>query len=331
MNVDWTFDGCDSDDQRAIEQLWQDYQSELESKIAELSLEPLELRLAIAHDSETDGWELQAALHLTVRTLATEVAGNSLPMVFEQAVADLVRAVNEEGDRPIEISRRLQGLEAILPLLASNRREGRSFQFFTFLRPLMQTLRTHAQRELELLELEGAVAADELEVDDVLDEALLRAWDQFEWRPADVPLDLWLISLVDGVLNDVAKGVPHESLQTEREVALPEQDEQTSFATWLEQATYPEAVELGDLLPGVPGVDFWDRLDFEAKQTKLAELLSYLSRDHRQLLVLHAVEGFEPETIAALQGRSVQEVAAELQASRERLSEALENIEHKPA
>jgi DNA-directed RNA polymerase specialized sigma24 family protein len=193
----------------------------------------------------------------------------------------------------------------------------------------MRTLRTHTQRELELLELEGALAVENLEADDVLDEATLRAWGAFDERPRNLPLDLWLTSLVHGVLDDYTKEPLLESLQAEHDVSLPEQDEQTSAITWIKQATYPETVELGDLLPGEPGVDSWDRLDFDTKQTKLAELLSYLSRDHRQILVLNAVEGFEPEQIAALQQRSLEEVQADLKESRRRLSAALRNLERK--
>lgn len=327
MNVDWTYDGCDTDDQRAIEQLWQTYQPGLESKTAELSLEPAELRLAVTHSSEPETWDVQAALHLTTHTVVADQSGDSLEIIFERVVAGLLQAVDEEESRPTETARRLQGLEAIVPLLEKNHAEGRSFQFFTFLGPLMKTLKTHAQRELELLELEESLSLEDLEVDDVLDEALLRAWEGFGKRPKTVPLDMWLINLVHNVLDDSVKGVPHESLQAEREVALPEEDEQTSPITWVEQATYPETVELSDLLPGEPGVEAWDRLDLETKQTKLAELLSYLSRDQRQLLVLNAVEGFEPAQIAALQERAIEDVQRDLQEAQHRLRAALRNLQ----
>jgi DNA-directed RNA polymerase specialized sigma24 family protein len=327
MNVDWTFDGCDSEDERAIETLWETFQTELESKTGELSLEPSELRLSVMHDSSMDVWQLQAALHLTTRTLVAENRGHGPQPVFDQTVADLLQAVDREGSRSTELNRRMQGLDAVLPLLEQNRAEGRSYQFFFFLGPLMRTLRPHVDRELELLELDGTLAVEDMEADEVLDEALLRAWYRFPTRPRGLRFDLWLIGLVDGVLDGCAKGIPHESLEAERDVALPEEDEQTSPITWVEQAAYPETIELGDLLPGEPGVDIWDQLDLEAKQTNLAQLLSYLSRQERQLLVLHAVEGFEPEQIAALQDRPVVGVKADLKDARSRLAAALKSLE----
>lgn len=330
MNVDWTFDGCDSEDERAIETLWEAYQPDLEAGTAALPLDPSELRLSVTRDSDSDVWHLQAALHLTTRTIVAENRGHDPQPVFERTVADLLQAVDREGGRPTEFSRRLQGLEALLPLLERNRAEGRSYQFFFFLGPLMQTLRPYVERELELLELEETLAVKDVDVNDVLDEALLRAWDGFGARPPGLRFDLWLIGLVDAVLDVYAKGTPHESLEAERDVALPEEDEQTSAITWVEHAAYPETIEFGELLPGEPGVELWDRLDFETKQTKLAELLSYLSRERRQLLVLNAVEGFEPEEIAALQDRSPDDVAADLREARERLAAAVKNMERKP-
>jgi len=327
MNIDWTYDGCDSEEERQIERLWETCQADLESKVAELSLDPPELGLSVTHNSESDVWELQAALHLTTRTLTSETRGHALQPVIEKTVADLIQEIDREGGRPTEAARRLQGLEAVIPLLERNRAEGRSYQFFFFLGPLMQSVRTHAARELELRELEGALSTEEFEVDEILDEALLRAWDRFETRPRGLRFDLWLISLIHEVLDGYSGEAPHESLQTERDVAFPEQDEQTSPITWVEQVTYPETIELGDLLPGDPGVEVWDRLDFETKQTKLGELLTYLSREHRQLLVLNAIEGFEPEQIAALQERSPQEVQADLDESRNRLAAAIKNLE----
>jgi RNA polymerase sigma factor (sigma-70 family) len=323
MNVDWTYDGCDAEDEQLIERLWEAQQAELEAKVAELSLDPPEFRIAVTHNSEPDVWELQAALHLTTRTLVSENRGHALQPVFEKMVADLAQAIDREGDEPTEAVRRLQGLEAVVPLLNRNRADGRSYQFFYFLGPLMQSLRIHAARELEMLELEGTLTAEGVEVDDVLDEALLRAWDRFETRPPELRFDLWLIGLIHEVLDTYAGEVPHESLQTECDVALPEQDEQSSSITWVEQATYPETIELGDLLPGTPGVEAWDRLDFETKQTQLAELLTCLSREQRQILVLHGVEGFDTEQIAALQERSVQAVQSDLDESRKQLAAAL--------
>ena len=327
MRVDWTYDGCDPEDERTIESLWEGYQAELEAKLGELPVEPAELRLAVLHDSDSDQWEVQAALHLPAQTLTAEVTGAALEDVLDRVVAALVQEIDEQADVPTEIERRRQGLEAILPLLIRYRSENRSSSFFSFLGPLMGSLRTHAQRELDILQIEGVVNEEEIEPDDVLDEAMLRAWDRFNNRPDNVPLDLWLIGLIHEVIDDYARGTPHESLEEERQIALPEEDEQSSPYTWIEQATYPETVELGELLPGHPGLEAWDRLDMETRQTRLSRLLSVLTQQQRHTLILNAVEGFEPEVIAAFQGRTPEEVKADIEAARRKLADML-STEH---
>lgn len=323
MHFDWTFDGCDQQDERHIERLWEEYQPELEAKLAELPVEPSELRLAISCDSESDEWEIQAALHLPTRSLTAEGTAESAEQALEQMVAALAHAVDEEGDHPTEIDRRRQGLQAVLPFLQRNRAAGRSRGFFTFLAPLVRTLSSHVVRELDVLEIEGHIAGEAVEVDDVLDEVMLRAWEKFESRPHDMPIDLWLIGLIDEIVEDLERGVPHESLGEERQVPLPEDDEQTSPYTWIEQPTYPETIELGEFLPGHAGVDSWDRLDMETKQTKLSRLLSVLSRQERQTLVLNGVEGYEPQEIARLQERPVDKVVADIETAKRKLADAM--------
>jgi hypothetical protein len=106
--------GCDSNDERTIEQVWEKFQPELEAKVTELAVDPVALRLAVTRNSESDVWELQAALHLTTRTLVADNVGESLDSIFGQTVVHLLRAVDEEGSRSTEASRRLQGLQAIL-------------------------------------------------------------------------------------------------------------------------------------------------------------------------------------------------------------------------
>lgn len=323
MYVDWTYDGCEQDEERKIERCWEVYQQELESKLGALPLEPSELRLAVAHDSDSDEWEVQAALHLPNKTLSAHQTAESIERVFDRVVAALVREVDEQSDIATVIERRRQGLQAILPLLERNRSANRSDGFFTFLHPLMQTLRTHAERELEILELEGTLAGEDVEPDDVLDEAMLRAWERFGSRPPDVAFDLWLIGLIHEVVAKCAEGLSHESLQQERESANPDEDEPTSSQSWIENTIATEPLEIGDLLPGHPGVDSWDRLDLETKQTRLTRLLSVLTREERQTLVLGAVEGYELQDIARFQDRPLAEVTQVFERARQKLSDAL--------
>ncbi len=323
MEIDWTYDGCDQMDERTIERWWEEIQTRLEAKLAELPVEPAGLRLAISHDSESDEWLVQAALHLPIRTLVVESTSENVKDALEQTIRGLADQINLESDQKgvftADESPRRSRLEAILPFLERNRAEERSGIFFTFLQPLMRTLDAHVRQELDILELEGAIPGEEIEPDDVLDEVMVRAWDPFPDRPASVSLFLWLVQLMESVLDEYSQGTTHASLEEDRPVALPEQNDQTSRDSWTEHAGYPETIELGDLLAVRPGIDSWDRLDIETKQTGLAKLLSILPRIQRQALVLNMAEGFELTEIADFQDRSKAEVTADIESAQQTL------------
>ena len=73
--------------------------------------------------------------------------------------------------------------------------------FFDLLRPLLRNLRDHARRELIIAQLEGDILPGELTVSDLLDEVLLRAWDEWNDRPRTQRLDRWLVRLLHEILG----------------------------------------------------------------------------------------------------------------------------------
>lgn len=331
MNVDWICEECGPDEQQAWESLWEEFEPEVEAKLAELPVDPVELRLAVFHLLEadtpetTESWELQAALHLTTQTLVAESRAETPREAMTQLVAELARRIDDYVEQPEEVCRVRQGLEAILPLLQRNHAEGRSYQFIAFLAPLVRSLITHARRELDILELEGKVPPEELAPNDILDETLLQAWKRFDQRPPGVPLDLWLISLIHEVTSGIARGEVQIPLPSAEDVPLPEREdrEEAEAEFPFEEDTDP-LTEWEQLLPGHPALAAWDEMDVEERRSQTARLLSRLPTEQRHALVLATVEGFTPEQIAAVQDRPVSAVLSDLESARATLSQALD-------
>ena len=84
-------------------------------------------------------------------------------------------------------------------------------------------LRNYARRELHILEREGDARSKGGEVADLVDEVLTAAWEQFASTPRHLPLDLWLIELLDEVLEQWVKEEPrpHVSLEAKVDEVLP--------------------------------------------------------------------------------------------------------------
>ena len=69
MQIHWTFEGCDEQDEVRIERCWEDRQLELEAKLASLQDEANELRIAVQLCSSII--KLLRTLCLTARIMRT--------------------------------------------------------------------------------------------------------------------------------------------------------------------------------------------------------------------------------------------------------------------
>ncbi|MBW3541927.1 MAG: hypothetical protein KY476_16790 [Planctomycetes bacterium] len=324
MNTHWVFSGCDGDDRRAVEDCWGKLREALLAKFESLAPAPIEFRIAVDRDSENDVWTVQAVLHQPSNTFAEEETDADVAAALRRVSERLAASADKRSRAHEEPGRRTRlDLEALVPLLKRNHASGRSRTFFTLLQPALRTLAHHAHRELEVLQLDEATVG-ELTVSEILDETLLRAWDRFNSWPDRLPLDLWLVSLMDEAVHDLAAHESHESLEDRRRIPAETPDwDDDSPDTWSDHPTFYETVELGELIPGHDGLDAWDRLDVETRQTGTAALLARLPRNQRQALVYFAVEGYEPAAIADVQDRRVEDVQADIDAARQSLRLAL--------
>jgi DNA-directed RNA polymerase specialized sigma24 family protein len=320
MRVDWTYEGCDEDDVSRIETHWDKIRPELEARLEALPEEPLELRVAVFQDDAPPYWQIESALHLPGGVLVTETQRNRVEDALDDMQSGLAEQLDGLAEGPAEVETKVEGLEAVVPLLERSHQRKTGGTFFTFLAPVVASIGPYVQRELRFRESDGTLPSEEVTLADVLDEVAVRAYERFARRPQQLALNLWLIRLAEQILDEAAAGEVAVSLdeeQPEPAISDPREDRDS----WTEMPTYVETVELGDLVAGLPGADLWDRLDFDTKRARMGELLGGLPRQQRQTLILSAVEGFSPAEIADFQSRSEQEVRSDI-------AEARRTIEH---
>jgi RNA polymerase sigma factor (sigma-70 family) len=322
VQTQWTYIGCDPRAERVVENLWENLQPFLESRLA-AAAESVDLRAVVEHDPDSEGWLFHAALLSPDWVVVADAAASDLKHAFNKGFARLVERVDKKIEQPEVIVRQRHGLHAVIPFLVRFRETGRSNAFFAFLTPIVRSLRGHVRRELHVLQAEELISGTAPLVEELLDEITLRAWERFDKRPKNLSLDGWLIRLIDETLHELASGQAWSSLEEPvRTPSVQPEDDPTADA-WIDEVDAPEMVELGDLFEGHPGADVWDSLEDGAKQAGLRRLLTALPRDQRQALVLNAVEGFEIAEIADIQDRSEQEVKIDLDEARKTLSHEL--------
>jgi DNA-directed RNA polymerase specialized sigma24 family protein len=297
----------------------------LESKIAALEDEPTELRIAVCLGEDPVVWEVRAALHVDTRTLdASSTSGK-----MERALDNVLHILAEKLDRLDEESTAVapdnEASRDVIPLLRQARQSGQSQAFLSHLVPLVGSVQAYARRELHLRQIEDELPSEQITVADVLNEVIVRAWEQFPRRPETRSIELWLVGLVDEVLGRPDQPMANESLDEPEEAATGEireawQDE------WIERID-DETISAAELLPGVASIDDWDHYTADGKHLKLAEMLAQLPRDRRQAFILHAANGFDADEIADFQGRSEEVVLADIAMAKRAIEHHLKESE----
>ncbi len=310
MEIHWTYEGCDREDELRIERYWDRERIELQAKIAQLPDVPSELRLAVEH-ADSAPWEIHAALHLPGRTLVTHSVAKTPEESVNRVLNGLADEIDRQQDKPQADIQRGEGLEEMVPVLQSWHGQGRSESFMSFLGPVVGSFGPYIQHELQVRENDGTLTGEKISVSDVLNEVLIRSWEQFGSRKGEVPLDLWLVGLADQVIDQLSEQTADQSIDDEGEAPSRESRE-AERDEWIEHASYPETIEFSELLTDGPGVDSWDDLEMETKQAHLAAMLGKLDREQRQAFVLNVAHGFNLAQIADFQNRTVDQVESDV-------------------
>jgi len=149
-------------------------------------------------------FEARLSLRLSERTISVtardEDAAGALASGFDLMSDELARTISHRG----RAGRRQTALElrgAAEDLQLQVKQDDRR-AFEHALRPRLDLLRRQARRELLLYELEGRIDRSGIAVDGVVDDVVLRAWEQGLERPADSHLDQWLLELLHLVIDE---------------------------------------------------------------------------------------------------------------------------------
>ena len=315
MRVSWNYFGCDREQKESIQRAWQEGWQGLQAELATFGINSSRLQLTVSRRDMCPAWNLQAALHVRGQTLISLAEQDDGTAGIHDLLADLRGKLGELRPGSVQSLARPRDLDRLTSFLEAWRKSGRADVFLGFITPLVGSLRPYVRRELRIRELASGMRAALDTPDEVLDELLVRAYEQFPLRPRQTALELWLLGLAEQILEEVFAGTGLESLNDwiEQPDAEPIDSRHT---VWTEWATDQERLERGDLLPGLAATDVWDDLDVETKQTELYQLLKDVPRHKRQCLMLHTVDGFTIAEIADFQDRSEEQVRVDIDAAR---------------
>lgn len=292
-----------------------------------------DLRFNVLVGRQRNVYETRLTLALASGTLTARGEGESVGHAVGQATTRLERQLArhlshlEKVDARRRVERRRSDLESAAPSLAADRARGDQGAFVESLRPYLPRLRELARHEIRIAMLEGRTTPGAVTVSDLLDTVLVRAWEHYDERPKDQPLDTWLVRVLHEVADemlderpDPASRLPLDAEQAQSAVSDGEGWVQELEPDWLDR----RGIEVADLLPDPSDVGDPDGfVETEELSRLVQEALRGAPATQRRAFVLAAFDGWTEEEIAMLLRRSPDAVRADIAGARERVRQAL--------
>jgi RNA polymerase sigma factor (sigma-70 family) len=313
------FQDCPDWQKEAIKSYWQQKVPRIERLLTRFPEDQRELRLMVTHKPKRH--DVRVVLLLPTGSLAAEASSRTDREAIDAVVDKLVGEVRRHKD--LIRRQRLYGRKQHRQELSrhveaqlkpeSHRPDKKAF--FDLLNPLMGRLWDHAHQELVIAELQGRIGREQVVVDDLLDEVILRAWSRLDRWDDREPLEVWLTRLLHEALDQQIAGV-REALPLDEEVEVDPSGREAPGESVAEDTPVwepPSAVTLEDVLPSHEAGEPWEQLAAVDQMKWVMTQLSELSADRRRAFTLHVLDGWEPDEVAMIQGRSAAEVRGDIE------------------
>jgi RNA polymerase sigma factor (sigma-70 family) len=232
-------------------------------------------------------------------------------------------------------TRRTQGdllnqKEAELGKLASQEEKD---EFFQQIIPLLQPLRSYIKRRLRVAYLSQQIRTPAVSSGDILDELVLKAYENFNRKPKDLTLEEWLYRLANEEVDRyVSKRGSAEkrrkSLETLTQKELRTLEEMPITADADGEVWFPEELDDSEIQPlefDAPAFDDTPEQQLERREQILQVIraLAKLSDLERTVFDLYVVEGFSKEAVANIARVPADEVPSIAETVKEHIRQAI--------
>lgn len=319
MSEHMIFQNCSAWQKETIRSYWSDKLSRLERLLQHFPEDQRELRLNVRRNHER--FDVRAVLLLPTGTLVAEstsqMDNDAIDAVVDKLAGELRKHTGliRRDDSYRRKRHRYDTYRHAAVLLESDIRKPDRATFFEMLRPLMDRLSSHVHHELIVAQMQGRLERRQVTVEDIRDEVILRAWTQLDERDPAEPLEVWLTRILHEVLDKQISEKPAVSLEVEVESTdsdhVIETDGVTDNQFLLEE---PPAETLEEVLTNDHAGEPWQELDLQDQMQWVLTQLSDLPQVQRRAFTLHLLDGWDPDEIAMVQGRSATEVRTDIKA-----------------
>jgi RNA polymerase sigma factor (sigma-70 family) len=329
MNVHFSYKIAKTTD---LESLIQQQTEKLNRLLRVFRSDLVHLKGSIVENSPREGFAVSLNLRLPTGQMAAQGTGNTLIGAVKAGFAELSNQLKKHkellrnqhnwprrrgpGRAVVATVPFEQTIAAVKPEPVS------SGDISSYIDANLPRLRRFVERELAHRQNDGQLAQDQVQVDDVVSEAITNALDEQWDKPERMRLEPWLYRLASEAIGHLASSDGDEGrIPLQRSHATGEARETDEPVA---QFSEPE----GRLYVENAIVDSEAQTPEDlAARNELIELversLRDAGRDQREAFILFTIEGFTVEEIADIANRPPQQVRADISAAREHLQKAL--------
>ncbi len=296
------------------------------------------LRIVVEGFEKKKHFFVQLNLSLPGTTLAARGEHKRLKTAFkiarERLERELAKYLSELRGEHIYKRKQhyVQEVAKALPDLAADRQADLKERFMDRLRPLLRDLYRIARREVLFFQLTGDLPPGYLDPGDVVDEAVLWAYEHYDEIVAMGDLTFALHRKIMEIIHREIKKLReegHEAVPVED--TLPLDDIRYKLKEDTESPFYEvEILKWEDVLPAGEVVEPEEALSAEELSNLIMRELSRLPEEKRQAFVWHVLDGCSIMEIAKLQGRSEEEVERDIKEVQRYITERWRALGAKP-
>ena len=175
------------------------------------------------------------------------------------------------------------------------------------------------ERELYFRETSEETPTDSVSKEEVIDEAIARALGNGADKPERLALEPWLYRLALGAIRDLSRRSPESLDSVHLEESARKRNVRASDEAELQFHQPDETLTREDVIADKRAATPEDIASSDEMITLVQLALDGAQRPDRESFILHAVEGFSVDEIAAITDRRPEEVRTSIAAAREHL------------
>jgi RNA polymerase sigma factor (sigma-70 family) len=291
--------------------------------------ELVHLKGSVEQNSTREGIAVSLNLRLPSGQMAAQesapVAATAIKLAFESLISqvgkhkELLRNSHKWRRRRSTESRPLSQVPfeqtvASVPPLTASPDDVRSYVNANFRR-----LRLFVERELYFRESSGDLDADSVGADEIVDQAIADALDDKAEKPDRIGLEPWLYRLAIRAIEDFVSRRSEAETEVELHSLRAKRRERASDEAQL-QFHQPDETMTNESGIADRGASTPEEIAYTDEMVALVHLaLKGAAPEDRETFVLHALEGFSVEEIAAITDRKRDDVELSIGRAREKL------------